>query len=223
MDNRSLSTSGNVNVPVSPFPWFLANGILSLSSLYGRSKLSTNFLHWSGYRTTILFRVSHFMVRLIFSKSIHFSSLILQQEMYWKTIVTASTLSLVQISSLLPWCGWLRRDYARCANPNYCFDINLWRYDNSHRSSHDGTVRMDRIVKDEYTRIWITLALNLVPNLFTVPVCTNPTIWNTIRPGLDNMILFMGVVIQDIWTSRFLPDSSLTSTFNATLYRSEWD
>ena len=57
---------------------------------------------------------------------------------------------------------------------------------------------MDRIVKDEYTRIWITLTLNLVPNLFTVPVCTNPTIWNTIRPGLDNLILFMGVVIQDI-------------------------
>ena len=40
---------------------------------------------------------------------------------------------------------------------------------------------MDRIVIDEYTRIWITLALNFVPNLFIVPVSTNPTIWNMIR------------------------------------------
>jgi len=79
VDIRSLSILRNIDVPVSPFPWFLANGILSFSSPHGRQKCRLFFLHWSVYRTirtTILYRVSHYTVRLIFSKSIRLSSLI---------------------------------------------------------------------------------------------------------------------------------------------------
>ena len=38
VDIRSLSILRNIDVLVSPFPWFLANGILSFSSPYGRQK-----------------------------------------------------------------------------------------------------------------------------------------------------------------------------------------